>query len=59
MKITRHNKAGIEQARLDRDKDRVSLSDDFYDYIINNNETIEAFRTKLYLTGSIINSQIQ
>lgn len=59
MKITRHNKEGIEQARLDRDKDRVSLSDDFYDYIINNNETIEAFRTKLYLTASIINSQIQ
>lgn len=54
IKIIRPNKEGIDKSRQERDKERVSLDDNFYDYVINNDHTIEAFRAKLYLTAQCI-----
>lgn len=54
IKIKRNKKDGISQARQARDKERITLSDDFYDYVINNNESLEAFRASLYLTAQCI-----
>ena len=59
IKIKRPNKTGIDAERIARDSERINLSDDFYDYIINNDSSIEEYRTQLYLTGSIINSKQQ
>lgn len=54
IKINRKNKEGIDKARTDRDKERVTIPDNLYDYVINNDETIEAFRAALYLIGKCI-----
>ena len=54
IKIKRNKKDGISQARQARDKERIILSDDFYDYVINNNKSLEAFRASLYLTAQCI-----
>lgn len=54
IKIKRFDKKEIDKARQERDKERVSLADDFYDYVIDNNGTLEAFRTTLYLTAQCI-----
>lgn len=54
IKIKRNRKDGIDEARQARDKERMSLPDDFYDYVINNNESLEAFRASLYLTAQCI-----
>ena len=47
VKIKRDKKDGIDSDRLERDKGRTNLSDDFYDYIINNNGTLEEYHKKL------------
>ena len=54
IKIKRKNKKGIEKERVERDKERIELSDDFYDYVIDNCGSLEAFRAKLYLIGKLI-----
>lgn len=54
VKIKRPNKDDIDKARQERDKERMILSDDFYDYIIDNDDTLEAFKTKLYQTAQCI-----
>lgn len=54
IKITRDNKTGIDKDRLERDRDRVILPNEFYDYIINNDGSLEQFRTSLYLTAKSI-----
>lgn len=57
IKIKRPNKTGIEAERIARDNERINLADDFYDYIINNDSSIEAYHAQLDSTGSIINSK--
>ena len=37
----------IDKDRRNRDKYRISLSDSFYDYIINNTGTIEEFEKNI------------
>lgn len=54
VKINRPNKDDIDKARQDRDKERISLSDDFYDYVIDNDDTLEAFKAKLHQTAQCI-----
>ena len=54
IKIKRDKKDGIDEARQARDKERIELSDEFYDYVINNNESLEAFCASLYLTAQCI-----
>lgn len=54
IKIKRDKKDGIDIERQERDKDRVQLPDEFYNYVINNNGTLEAFRATLYLTAQCI-----
>ncbi len=54
IKINRDNLKGIDEKRKARDKDRVSIPDDLYDYVINNNGSIEKLRAILYLTAGCI-----
>lgn len=48
IKIKREKKDGIDKKRQARDKERIMLSDDFFDYVIDNNESIEAFQSSLH-----------
>lgn len=57
IKIKRPNKTGIDAARIARDTERITLDDSFYDYVINNDGSIEQYQAILYLTGSSINSK--
>ena len=54
IKIKRDKKDGIDEVRQARDKERIELSDEFYDYVINNNESLEAFCASLYQTAQCI-----
>lgn len=54
IKIKRQNKAGIDERRTARDKERIAIPDEKYDYVVNNNDSIEAFRATLYLIGKCI-----
>lgn len=54
IKINRQNKDGIDEQRTARDKDRISLPDEMYDYVVNNDYSIEALRATLYLIGKCI-----
>lgn len=54
IKMKRNDLEAIEQDRKDRDKERISLPDSFYDYIINNNGSIEQLRAQLYLIAQCI-----
>lgn len=47
IKIKRTDKNEIGAERIARDKERTQLPDDFYDHIINNNGTLDEFRTAL------------
>lgn len=48
IKLNRLNLDGISEQRIARDKERNPLPDEFYDYVINNDGSIEELRTKLY-----------
>lgn len=54
IKINRQHKDGIDKQRIARDKERVHIPEELYDYIINNDYSIEAFRATLYLIGKCI-----
>lgn len=54
IKIKRDNLDGIDEQRKARDNDRIHIPDELYDYIIDNNGSIEQLRTKLYLTAQCI-----
>lgn len=54
IKIKRDKLENIDEKRKDRDKERAHIPDDFYDYVIENNDSIEQLRTKLYLTAQCI-----
>ena len=54
IKIKRQHKYGIDEQRIARDKERVDIPDDLYDYVVNNDYSIEAFKATLYLIGKCI-----
>lgn len=57
IRINRQNKSDIDSKRLERDNGRASLPDELYDYIINNDFTIESFKTALYLVAKAIETK--
>ncbi len=54
IKINRKIKDGIAEERIARDKGRANLPEKFYDYVVNNDYSIEAFKATLYLIGKCI-----
>jgi len=54
IKIKRDNLEEIDEKRRERDNERIHIPDELYDYVIDNNGTIERFRTLLYLTAQCI-----
>lgn len=58
IKVNRKNKNGIDENRMNRDNERVTIPDDFYDYVVNNDYSIEAFKATLYLIGKCIERKI-
>lgn len=54
IKIKRDKLNTIDESRRNRDKERINIPDKFYDYIINNNGSMEQFRASLYLTAQCI-----
>lgn len=54
IKIKRSNLQGIDEKRKERDNERIHIPDELYDYIIENDGSMEAFRTSLYLTAQCI-----
>lgn len=54
IKIKRDNLQDIDEKRKERDKERIHIPDELYDYIIENNGSMEKFRASLYLTGQCI-----
>lgn len=58
IKINRTKLNNIEQGRKDRDKERIQIPDKFYDYLIDNDGTIEDLTTQLYKIGKQIIQRI-
>lgn len=54
IKIKRNNLEGIDEKRKERDNERIHIPDEVYDYVINNNGSMEEFRASLYLTAQCI-----
>lgn len=54
IKIKRDNLEGIDEKRKERDNERIHIPDEVYDYVINNNGSMEKFRASLYLTAQCI-----
>lgn len=54
IKIMRDNLQGIDEKRKERDNERIHIPDELYDYVINNNGSMEELRASLYLTGQCI-----
>ena len=54
IKINRDNKDGIDKDRQERDKERIYIPDESYDYVINNNGSVEEFHVALYTTAMAI-----
>lgn len=54
IKIKRDNLEGIDEKRKERDNERIHIPDEVYDYVINNNGSMEEFRASLYLTAQCI-----
>lgn len=52
--IKRNNLEGIDEKRKERDNERIHIPDEVYDYVINNNGSMEEFRASLYLTAQCI-----
>lgn len=59
LKIKRDNLEDIDEMRKKRDNERINIPDELYDYVINNNGSMEEFRTTLYLTGQCITQKFQ
>lgn len=54
IKIKRDNLQGIDEKRKARDNERIHIPDKVYDYVIDNNGSMEEFRDTLYLTAQCI-----
>ncbi len=54
IKIKRDNLEGIDEKRKQRDNERINIPDELYDYVIDNNGSMEEFRVTLYLTAQCI-----
>lgn len=56
IKINRDNREDIDKERKDRDLERVQLPDEFFDYTIDNDGSIERFKTYLFIVAKSITS---
>lgn len=54
IQIKRDNLQGIDDKRRERDNERIHIPDEQYDYIVENNGSMEEFRASLYLTAQCI-----
>nr|DAU89461.1 MAG TPA: Guanylate kinase [Caudoviricetes sp.] len=54
IQIKRDNLQEIDDKRRERDNERICIPDEQYDYIVENNGSMEEFRTSLYLTAQCI-----
>lgn len=54
IKIKRDNLEDIDEQRKERDNERISIPDELYDYVIDNNGSMENFCSTLYLTAQSI-----
>lgn len=54
IKIKRNNREDIDKDRMERDKDRIMLPDDFYDYVIENNGSLDEFKKMLNQVATTI-----
>lgn len=59
IKIKRDNLDGIDEKRKERDNERISIPDELYDYVIDNNGSMEKLRATLYLTAQCITQKFQ
>ena len=59
IKIKRNNLEDIDETRKARDKERIHIPDELYEYIIANNGSREELRTTLYLTAKCITQKFQ
>lgn len=58
IKIKRKDLSAIEDGRKDRDKERIAIPDELYDYVISNNGSLEDLTTALYnIAKDIIKNQ--
>lgn len=57
VKIKRPNKEGIEKDRMERDKERTNLADEFYDYVVENDGSLEQYCEKLNLLATDITNK--
>jgi len=58
VKIERDERQEISDERKGRDDDRIALADGYYDYIVRNDGTLEAFDEKIKTLCEQINEQI-
>lgn len=58
IKIKRSNKEGIDNVRLERDKDRNEIPDSQFDYIIENNGTYQQFENRINEVVEQINERL-
>ena len=56
--IKRNDLTAINDKRKERDNERVSIANEWYDYSITNDHSIEEFKTHLYLVGQCIKQKI-
>ncbi len=54
IKLHRDNLEGIDELRKERDKERIHIPDELYDYVVYNNGSIEELRLSLYSTAKCI-----
>lgn len=59
IKLRRNHLQSISEERKRRDKERIHIPNDAYDYIIDNNGSLERLRTTLYLTSQCIIQKIE
>lgn len=58
IKIKRKDLSAIDDKRKDRDKDRMSIPEEVYDYVIDNNGSLEDLTASLYnIAKDIIKNQ--
>lgn len=56
--VKRNDLTAIDNKRKERDNERVSITNEWYDYLIINNHSIEEFKSHLYLVGQRIKQKI-
>lgn len=58
VKVKRENRNGINDKRIERDNGRIALPDSDYDFIVENNGTLEEFDEKIMTLCNQINDKL-